>query len=464
MYKKIDNKDIDFLKSFIPKERLLIGDEISKDYSHDELGGISKMPDVLINVVSTEEVSKIMKYAYDNEIPVVARGSGTDLVGAAVALNGGIMICTVLMNHILELDEDNLTITVEPGVLLMELQEYVEAHDFLYPPDPGEKSATIGGNISTNAGGMRAVKYGVTRDYVRGLTVVLPNGNVEHFGGKTVKNSSGYDIKDLIVGSEGTLCIITEAILKIVPLPSETVSMLLPFKTMAKAIEVVPEIIKSKASLTAIEYMSLDTIISAEDFLGKKFPDTNFEAYILLTFDGNNKNAIEEEYTKVANLCIEHGAIDGYFVDTEERKKSVWSARGAFLEAIKASTDEMDECDVVVPKSKVADFIEYTHEVSKQINIRIPSFGHAGDGNLHVYICRDSLPENIWKEKLQESFDLLYAKAREFGGQVSGEHGIGYAKKEYLKEQLGEYQIELMKNIKKVFDPKNILNPNKVID
>ena len=463
MYKQIDNNDIAYLKSFIPQDRILVHDEISHDFAHDELGGIESMPDVLIYVTSTEEVSKIMTYAYENEIPVVARGSGTDLVGAAVALKGGIMVCTKLMNHILELDENNLTVTVEPGVLLMQLQAYVEENNFFYPPDPGEKSATIGGNLSTNAGGMRAVKYGVTRDYVRGLTVVLPTGKIEHIGGKTVKNSSGYDLKDLIVGSEGTLCIITEAILKILPLPSESVSMLLPFKTMEKAIEVVPEIIKSKASLTAIEYMSLDTIISAEDFLGKKFPDTNYEAYILLTFDGNNKQVIEDEYTRVANLCIEHGAIDGYFVDTDERKQSVWSARGAFLEAIKASTDEMDECDVVVPKSKVADFIKYTHEVAKLVGVRIPSFGHAGDGNLHIYICRDSMPEDDWKAKLNKSFDLLYSKAREFGGQVSGEHGIGYAKKEYLKQQLGESQIELMRGIKKVFDPKNILNPDKVI-
>lgn len=463
MYKTIDQNDVNYFLSFIPQERVLYKDEISHDFAHDELGSVEQMPEVLIYVTSTEEVAKIMKYAYENEIPVVARGSGTDLVGAAVALKGGIMICTKYMNHILELDENNLTITVEPGVLLMELQAYVEEHDFFYPPDPGEKSATIGGNISTNAGGMRAVKYGVTRDYVRGLTVVTPKGDIEHIGGKTVKNSSGYDLKDLIVGSEGTLCIVTEAILKILPLPSESVSMLLPFKTMEKAIEVVPEIIKSKASLTAIEYMSLDTIMSAEDFLGKKFPDTNFEAYILLTFDGNNKQAIEEEYTKVADLCIEHGAIDGYFVDTNERKQSVWSARGAFLEAIKATTDEMDECDVVVPKSKVADFIKYTHDVAKELNIRIPSFGHAGDGNLHIYICRDKLPEDIWQAKLKEAFDLLYARAREFGGQVSGEHGIGYAKREYLKQQLGDNQIQIMKDIKKVFDPKNILNPDKVI-
>ena len=463
MYKKIDNKDIEYLKSFIPENRIVVGDDISHDYAHDELGGIEKLPDVLIYVTSTEEVSQIMKYAYQNTIPVVARGSGTDLVGAAVALEGGIMVCTKLMNHILELDENNLTITVEPGVLLMELQAYVEERNFFYPPDPGEKSATIGGNISTNAGGMRAVKYGVTRDYVRGLTVVLPNGNIEHIGSKCVKSSSGYDLKDLIVGSEGTLCIVTEAILKLLPLPSESVSMLLPFKTMEKAIEVVPEIIKSKASLTAIEYMSLDTIISAEDFLGKKFPDTNFEAYILLTFDGNSLEEIEKEYTKVADMCIEHGAVDGYFVDTDERKKSVWSARGAFLEAIKASTDEMDECDVVVPKDKIAEYIKYTHEVSKQIGMRIPSFGHAGDGNLHIYVCRDSKPQDVWESKLDEAFELLYSKAREFGGQVSGEHGIGYAKKRYLSQQLGNSQIQLMAGIKKVFDEKNILNPGKVI-
>ena len=463
MFKTIDEKDVAYLRSIIPAERIFVKEEISEDYAHDELGSVSRKPDVLINVTSTEEVSKIMTYAYENEIPVVARGSGTDLVGAAVALEGGIMICTKLMNHILELDENNLTVTVEPGVLLMELQAYVEEKDFFYPPDPGEKSATIGGNISTNAGGMRAVKYGVTRDYVRGLTVVLPTGKIEHFGSKCVKNSSGYDIKDLIVGSEGTLCVVTEAILKILPKPSQNVSMLLPFESMEKAIEVVPELIRSKASLTAIEYMSLDTIISAESFLGKKFPDTNYEAYILLTFDGNNKEELELEYNKVADMCLELGAIDGFFVDTDERKKSVWNARGAFLEAIKASTDEMDECDVVVPKSKVADFIKYTHEVAKIVDVRIPSFGHAGDGNLHVYICRDNADEETWNRKLNEAFDLLYAKAREFSGHVSGEHGIGYAKKKYLSEQVGEGQLELMRAIKKAFDPKGILNPGKVI-
>ncbi len=463
MFKKVNQQDIDYLSSFISKDRIFAGDEVSNDFAHDELGGVEAKPDVLINVLNTEEVSKIMKYATDKKIPVVARGSGTDLVGAAVALKGGIMICTKLMNHILELDEENLTVTVEPGVLLMQLQNYVEEKGFFYPPDPGEKTATIGGNISTNAGGMRAVKYGVTRDYVRGLTVVLPDGRVEKLGGKVAKNSSGYDLKDLVIGSEGTLCIITEAILKLIPKPEYSVSMLLPFETMEKAIEIVPKLICSKASLTAIEYMSLDTIMSAEDFLGKKFPDTNYEAYILLTFDGNSMKQIEEEYTKVADLCIKNGAIDGYFVDTDERKKSVWNARGAFLEAIKASTDLMDECDVVVPKSRIADYIKFTHEVAKKVELRIPSFGHAGDGNLHIYLCKDGMDEKTWDKKTRQAFFLLYEKAREFGGMVSGEHGIGYAKKEYLLKQVGDRQIDLMRQIKKVFDPEGILNPDKVI-
>lgn len=462
MYNKVGKEDIDYFASFIPSDRLVTGDNISVDYSHDELGGISRLPDVLIHVVSTEEVSKILGYANNRNLPVVVRGSGTGLVGSAVAIDGGIMICTTLMNKILKLDRNNLTVTVQPGVLLMELAEFVESNDLFYPPDPGEKSATIGGNISTNAGGMRAVKYGVTRDYVRGLTVVLPDGSVEHFGGKVVKNSSGYSLKDLIVGSEGTLAVITEAVLKLIPLPSKTVSLLVPFDTMEKALEAVPEIIVSKANPTAIEYMSKETILFAEDYLSKKFPDTAHDAYLLLTFDGNSMQAVESDYCKVADLCLKLGAVDAYFIDTDERKKSVWSARGAFLEAIKASTDEMDECDVVVPRDRIADYIKFTHKVAEDVGIRIPSFGHAGDGNLHIYVCRDKKPQKEWEEKLAKAFNLMYDKAAEFGGQVSGEHGIGYAKKGYLSSSLGDVQMELMRRIKTAFDPKNILNPGKI--
>jgi glycolate oxidase len=463
-YRKLTDADIVKIKKIVPAERVFYGTEISADYSHDEMGGITCMPEALIKVQTTEEISAIMVYANQHTIPVVVRGSGTGLVGAAVAVCGGIMLDTTLMNHILELDPDNLTVTVEPGVLLMELSKFVEDHDLFYPPDPGEKSATIGGNISTNAGGMRAVKYGVTRDYVRGLTIVMPNGEVMELGGKVVKNSSGYSLKDLIIGSEGTLCIITKAILKLLPLPPKKLSALVPFNEMTTALKTVPKIIKSKATPTAVEFMERPTILFAEEYLGKRFPDTSAPAYLLLTFDGMSQEIIENQFKLVADLCLAEGAKDVFIVDTEERQQSVWSARNCFLEAIKASTTEMDECDVVVPRNKVADFIIYTHQLAKELDIRIPSFGHAGDGNLHVYVCRDALDEKVWHEKLSRAFDLMYQKSVELAGLVSGEHGIGYAKRIYMKRQYGEGQVKLMRSIKAAFDPKNILNPGKVCE
>lgn len=462
MYKTIDKNDIDFLLSVCDKDDVIVGDEISEDFSHDELGGVEKYPEVLINARSTEQVSKIMKYAYENNIPVTPRGQGTGLVGASVAIHGGIMINLSKMDKILELDEENLTLTVEPGVLLMTISQYVEERDLFYPPDPGEKSATIAGNINTNAGGMRAVKYGVTRDYVRGLEVVLPNGEVINVGGKVVKNSSGYSIKDLIVGSEGTLGIVTKATLKLLPLPKKAISLLIPFPDLEMAINTVPKIIKSKSIPTAIEFMERDVILAAEDFLGKKFPDNTSDAYLLLTFDGNTKEDIEKEYENVANLCLENGAYDVFISDTQERNESIWSARGAFLEAIKASTTEMDECDVVVPRDKVAEFIKYTHDLQNELNVRIKSFGHAGDGNLHVYVLKDDMSEEQWNSKLKETFDHMYGKARVLRGQVSGEHGIGYAKKGYLHESQSEIYMNIIKNIKSAFDPKNLLNPGKI--
>ena len=462
MYNKVSAADIAKLQEIVGQTDVLVGEAISPDYAHDELGGISQMPEVLVRVRSTQEVSAVMKLAFDRTIPVTVRGSGTGLVGAAVPLHGGILLETTKMNKILKLDSNNLTVTVQPGVLLMELAAFAEENDFLYPPDPGEKSATIGGNISTNAGGMRAVKYGVTRDYVRSLTVVLPNGEIQTFGAAVAKNSSGYSLKDLIIGSEGTLAIICEAVLKLVPLPKVSVSLLVPFPDMKTAIEAVPHIIRSKVTPTAIEYMSRDTILFSESYLGKRFPDTKNDAYILLTFDGNTDTQVEQDMSTVAELCLQIGALDAYIVDTEERKKSVWSARSAFLEAIKASTTEMDECDVVVPGNQVDTFIKFTHELADEFHVRIPSFGHAGDGNLHVYICRDALNDEEWEKTLSSIFDRMYEKSVELGGLVSGEHGIGYAKKEFLKRQYGETPIALMQGIKQVFDPRNILNPGKV--
>ncbi|HBV88238.1 MAG TPA: 2-hydroxy-acid oxidase [Desulfosporosinus sp.] len=463
-YKTLDAKDREFLVSLLGEERVHTGEAISEDFSHDELGGISRRPDILVDILSTKEVSEIMAYAHENAIPVVARGSGTGLVGASVPIFGGIMLNMCGMNKILELDEENLTLTLEPGVLLMEISKYVEEHDLFYPPDPGEKSATIAGNINTNAGGMRAVKYGVTRDYIRGLEVVLPTGKVINIGGKVVKNSSGYSIKDLICGSEGTLGIVTKVILKLIPLPKKAISLLLPFPDLDSAISTVPKIIKSKSIPTAIEFMQREVILAAEEFLGKKFPDNTSDAYLLLTFDGNSTEELEKDYEKVANICLEEGALDAFIIDTDERKEAVWSARGAFLEAVKATTTDMDECDVVVPRNRVAEFIKYTDLLQEQFKVRIRSFGHAGDGNLHVYVLKDALTDAEWKEKLDEVFAAMYKKSRELEGLVSGEHGIGYAKKGYMFDQYEPEYVELMRNIKLAFDPKNILNPGKVCE
>ncbi|MCF0238602.1 MAG: FAD-binding oxidoreductase, partial [Sphaerochaetaceae bacterium] len=262
MYNTITKADIDYLNS-IAQGRVITKEYISEDYAHDELGTAFHYPDVLVKTLSTEEVSSIMKLASKNNIPVVVRGSGTGLVGGSVAIYGGIMIDTSLMTKVLELDEQNLTVTVQCGMLLMELASWCDERGYQYCPDPGEKSATIGGNISTNAGGMRAVKYGVTRDAVRSLKVVLPNGDILELGGKTVKNSSGYSLKDLIIGSEGTLAIVTEATMKIIPKPEYTLSTLIPFSTMEKAISTVPKIIGAKVTPVAIEYMSHDVILFA---------------------------------------------------------------------------------------------------------------------------------------------------------------------------------------------------------
>ena len=462
-YKRLDEGDLAALKSICGDERVTARDDIGEDYCHDELGGAFARPDVRVQVAAIEEISKVMAYASAQNLPVTVRGSGTGLVGGAVPLEGGILLDTSAMTRILELDEENMTLTVEPGVLLMDVAKFVEARGFFYPPDPGEKTATIGGNISTNAGGMRAVKYGVTRDYVRALTVVLPDGTVMELGGKIAKNSSGYSLKDLVVGSEGTLAVVAQATLRLLPLPKASISLLVPFPDLASAVGTVPKVIRAASVPTAVEFMERDVILAAEQFQARRFPDSSADAYLLLTFDGASRAEVDLAWDEAAKTCLANGALDVFISATPERNESIWSARGAFLEAIKASTTEMDECDVVVPRSHVAEFVLFSREVQKRHGVRIRSFGHAGDGNLHIYVLRDDLDEDAWRQRLAAAFADLYAKARELGGQVSGEHGIGVAKRPYLRAALPPAANALMRGIKAVFDPKNILNPGKVV-
>lgn len=463
-YKKVSKMDYEMIKFIIKDDsRVLYDYNIPAEYNHDELNTVQGNAELVVKVKSTEEVSKVMAFAYKNKIAVTPRGAGTGLVGGAVPVCGGIVIDLSMMNRFLELDEENLTLTVEPGVLLKDIYTYVEAKDLFYPPDPGEKTATIAGNISTNAGGMRAVKYGVTRDYVRGLEVVTAAGDIITIGGKVVKNSSGYSLGNLIVGSEGTLAIITKAMLKLLPLPKEVISMIVPFESLEDAISAVPKIIKSKIVPTAMEFVESEILEDSAEYLGVALPVEKAGAYLILKVDGNSKETMYSEYKKIAEACLKAGAKNVYMADTEERQEQLWTARGSFLKAIHNSTTEMDEVDVVVPRNRIADFVKFTKEVQREVNIRIKSFGHAGDGNLHIYILRDQLDEKMWREKLNKAMELMYNKANEFKGKVSGEHAIGYAKKEYLNEADSFIALAMMRNIKKSLDEKNIMNPGKII-
>jgi glycolate oxidase len=464
MFRKLETRDIEALSAITGRDYVSVRDEIHPDYTHDEMTHYGCFdPELVIQPGCTEEVSQILAYANQEHLPVTTRGAGTGLCGGCVPIHGGIVMSTMRMNKILEIDEQTMNAVLQPGVLLMEIIEEAANHNLLYAPDPGEKSASVGGNVMTNAGGMRAVKYGVTRDYVRGLEVVLADGSVLTLGGKTSKNSSGYSLKDLIVGSEGTLAVVTKITMKLLPKPRAMTSLLIPFTTLKEALTLVPKIMRLPAVATTIEFMEKEVIQDAQDYLGKDFPNKEFNAYLIVSYSANTPEEMQAMIHDCAELALQEGAEDVFISDTEERQSSIWDARGAFLEAIKNSTTQMDECDVVVDIDKVADFCQFARDLSIQEDIRIRSFGHAGDGNLHIYVLKDALPEDEWQRKVARCMDALYAKAAAMKGQVSGEHGIGHAKRDYLKQSLDPVQIELMKRIKAAFDPNGILNPGKVI-
>jgi glycolate oxidase len=451
------------LKALAPGQ-VLTGGEILPDYEHDEMPiyGTAR-PDAVVRVMDVDTVRRVMGWAYEENIPVIPRGAGTGLCGACVPVGGGIVLALDGMNRILEIDKENLTATCQCGVLLMELAAAVEEQGLFYPPDPGEKTATIGGNISTNAGGMRAVKYGVTRDYVRELKVVLPDGRLITLGGKTAKNSSGYSLLQLMIGAEGTLGVVVEATVRLIPLPRFFRSLLVPFPDNRLCMEAMTRLLAQRILPTAVEFMQGEVIDLSQEYLGRPFPDHSARVYLLLRFDGRTLAEVDEVMDEAARMMLDCGALDALIADTEERQGGLWTARGAFLEAIKGSTSQMDECDVVLPRDKMPDYFDFCAELSQRKGMRIISFGHAGDGNLHSYALRDELPQEDWLRILEEVMDGLYEKARELGGQVSGEHGIGRAKKAYLAQSVGADVMNLMRGVKAVFDPKGLLNPGKVI-
>lgn len=461
-FNHVTEADLAYFRELLPG-RVFSGKEISTDYDHDEMTEYGHyLPEAVLQALTTEDVSKVLAYCNEHNIAVTPRGAGTGLCGGCVAIYGGVVLSTEKMKKVIEVDTRNMTATVEPGVLLMEFPKYLEGTGLFYPPDPGEKTATMGGNAMTNAGGMRAVRYGVTRDYVLGMEVVLADGTVMELGGNNVKTSSGYSLIDLMIGSEGTLGFLTKLTVKLVPEPKTNLSLLMPFDDLDACIGAVPKVLGCGCDPTAVEFMEREVISCAEEYLGKQFPDTSADAYLLVRLDGPSREALQPAMDTLTDLALSIGAKDVLLADTDERKESIWNARGAFLEAIKGSTDTMDECDVVVPRDVIPAFVHRSVEIGKETGVRIRSFGHAGDGNLHIYACRDGMEEAAWKKAVSEVMEKLYAAAREMNGAVSGEHGIGHAKKGFLKESLGDRQIQLMRGIKAAFDPKGILNPGKV--
>jgi glycolate oxidase len=462
-YKKVDASDIAFFEEIIPG-RVMHGENISVDYSRDEMLEYGTfMPEAVLIAKETQEISNIMRYCNEKRIPVTPRGTGTGLCGGCVPIEGGIVLALDKMNRVLEVDTKNMTATVEPGLMLLDFPKHLEGTGLFYPPDPGEKTATIGGNAMTNAGGMRAVRYGVTRDYILGMEMVLPDGEIITLGGKTVKTSSGYSLLQLMIGSEGTLGILTKLIVKLIPEPKESVSLLIPFDDLDNCINAVPSVLACGCEPTAVEFMEREVIATAETYLGKQFPDSSADAYLLVRLDGASDEALNPSIEALTDTLLSLGARDVLLADTDDRKESIWNPRGAFLEAINNSTPSMDECDVVVPRDKIAQFVRKSIEIGKENSIRLCSFGHAGDGNLHIYVCKDDLSEDVWKPLVQKVMQELYDYAKKLGGEVSGEHGIGHAKRDFLLESVGDRQMQLMSGIKKLFDPNEILNPGKVV-
>lgn len=453
------NIKTDILQIIKDESRVVFDKQIEGRFLSDTLGRLVGKADALVFATSTEEVSALLKYADANKISVTPRGAGTNLVGSTVPQNGGIIIDFSKMNKILEFDADTFTATVESGILLKDFQAFVESKGFFYPPDPGEKSASVGGNIATNAGGMRAVKYGVTRDYVRGLEVVLADGSVTWVGSKNVKDASGLSLKNLIIGSEGTLAVITKCILKIIPKPEYSKSVLVPFADLESGISTVQKILFANANPTAVEFVERKVVELGEKFTGIKYPHPEAAAYLLLTFDGK-QNEVKENLEIIKKVVLQNGALDFVIPESPERLEEIWKVRGCLVKAVEA-TSEQEPVDLVVPIDKVAEFIEFVNKTQKKVGMQMVAFGHAGDGNVHLCVVRGSRSEEEWKTELQKNMECVYSKAYELGGLTSGEHGIGLSKRHYFLKETKNTNLQMMNAIKTSLDPHHILN-NKI--
>lgn len=444
------------LKEIIAGDDRVVFDGIQEKYLSDTLGRLRGTAAALVFPMTTQEVSDVMRYAWENAIPVTPRGAGTNLVGSTVPHGEGIILDLSRMNRILEVDEETFTATVEPGVVLQDFQAHVESMGLFYPPDPGEKTATIAGNIATNAGGMRAVKYGVTRDYVRALEVVLADGRVIQAGTKNVKDASGLALKQLFIGSEGTLGVITKCIVRLIPKPEASLSVLVPYSDLKAGISSVHAILKANANPTAVEFIERGVVELGERYTGVRFPCPQAQAYILLTFDGFS-GQVQESARRVREVAFANGALDFLELSDPVLAGDIWRVRGCFVKAVEAFS-EQEPVDLVVPINRTAEFISFVHEVEARTHMQMVAFGHAGDGNVHLCIVRGTREQEVWERELSDNMFTLYNKAHELGGLTSGEHGIGLAKRPYFLLNTSTDNLDVMRSIKEALDAKHILN------
>ncbi|GEN50158.1 FAD-binding oxidoreductase [Alkalibacterium pelagium] len=440
--------------------RLYIGNAVPETYYKDTYVKNIKPVHAVALPVTHQEVQALVQFAIDKDLKILARGAGTGVAGAQVPLEGNELIIDVhLMDTITELDEETLTLTVEPGVLVGDIHTYVESKGYFYPPDPASKHSTIGGNVATNAGGLRAVKYGTTRQYVREMTVVLPSGESMTLGSKNIKDSSGYDLKDLFIGSEGTLGITTQIKLKLIPLPKASQSILLAFDTVQEATDATLAILTSGADPSGVELFERQALRYAEQNLGYPLKSQVGAAYLLMTLDGNDAADLTVRAELVEQIAKET-ALESHVLTEEEAAKN-WALRDNILLGLTVFT-EFELLDEVVPINKFAELIESTKAMQEKHGLNVLNFGHAGDGNVHTLLMKDDLSEEEWTRRRAALLKDLYQKVADLGGLPSAEHGIGIVKKEYMESMTDDINLKYMRAIKKVFDPDNRLNHGKV--
>ena len=468
-YGKVTPEVLDSLRKLLGAENVQTDRDALVDYAHDEFvrAEDAHYPEVLVRPSETAQVSEIVKIARRTRIPVTPRGGGTGLCGGCVPLFGGILLSLEKMNRVREVDPDNLMAVCEAGVPLVDFYAAVNEAGLFFPPHPGDETATVGGVIATNAGGARAVKYGVIRNFVRGIEVVLPDGEIVELGGKIFKSSTGYSLLNLMIGSEGTLGIVTGATVSLLAPPAEMYTLVASYERLEDAVRTVPEIIRQKILPMAVEFVPRDAIEVTEAYLNKKWPLSEGRAYLMIIVDGSSSDEVLALSERVGRVCTDRGALNIVVADAPAKQRNILEIRSQIYEALR---DHMTELlDVTVPRSRIHELVEASEDLGRRHGIWLPTYGHAADGNVHTHIMKARWDNGTWTETpgWREAYpvvrDGLHELGKSFGGVISGEHGIGFVKKGYMPGFLGERQMDLMKAVKRAFDPAGILNPGKVL-